>query len=132
MKTTMEEVLKGLECDYAEIRIEEKMTTSIRYSGKELEDIGNRTEKGGNVRICHKGGWSFVSFNSLDNMKEKAELCLKQATLVGKGESRLRKISAIDKTYKSQYKIDPRTVPLNEKEELCRNANDKILSEPIQ
>ncbi|GAG96120.1 unnamed protein product, partial [marine sediment metagenome] len=37
--------------------------------GKELEAIGESSEKGGAIRAKIKGGWSFVSFNDIDKLK---------------------------------------------------------------
>jgi len=128
MKQIIKDVIKKLSCDYAEIRIEEKQITNVAFSGKELEKIGTDFVLGGNVRVCHKGGWSFVSFNDLARLEKAAEECVNTAKKIGTKKTVLRKIPVIDKAYKSKFKINPRSVSLEEKEKLCRDANDFILS----
>jgi len=62
------EALKGYSADYIEARLEQSQTSHISYRGRELESIGRATATGGNVRALVKGGWGFISFNSLDEL----------------------------------------------------------------
>lgn len=128
MEQIIKEVIKKMSCDYAEIRIEEKQDTSVYFSGKEIEKIGTDFILGGNIRVCHKGGWSFVSFNDLKELEKAANECINMAKKIGSKNTRLKKIPIINKTYKSKFKIDPRKISLEEKEKLCRSANEFILS----
>ena len=73
------EALKGHNADYIEARLEESQSSYITYRGRELESIGRATAIGGNVRALVKGGWGFVSFNSLDTLQNSVELAVKQA-----------------------------------------------------
>ena len=82
------ESLRGHEADYIEIRFEESDSTHIQYRGMELEDISETTSEGGCVRALVKGGWGFVSFNSLDDLRRQVQLAVKQARLVGKGPAK--------------------------------------------
>ena len=68
------EALKGHDAEYVEIRLEESVSTRIQYRGKELEDISEPTSAGGCARALVKGGWGFVSFNDLDNLREKVKI----------------------------------------------------------
>ena len=128
MEQIIKEVIKKMVCDYAEIRIEEKQITSIIFSGKEIEKVGTDFVLGGDIRVCHKGGWSFISFNDLNQLEKNASECIKMAKKIGTKKTILKKIPIINKTYKSKYKIDPRKVPLEKKEQLCRSINNFILS----
>lgn len=128
MKQIIKDIIKKLPCDYAEIRIEEKKITNVYLSGKEIEKIGTDFVLGGNIRVCHKGGWSFISFNDLDQLEKAAFECVDKAKKIGTKKTVLKKIPVINMNYKSKYKIDPRKIPLEEKEKLCRSANEFILS----
>ncbi len=128
MKQIINEVIKKMTCDYAEIRIEEKQITNIIFSGKEIERIGTNFILGGNIRVCDKGGWSFISFNDLNQLEKSAYECVKMTKKIGTKKTILKKIPIINKTYKSKYKINPKKVSLEEKEKLCRSTNDFILS----
>ncbi|MFH1562296.1 MAG: TldD/PmbA family protein [Nitrospirota bacterium] len=114
--------------DYLEIRVEEIQTTKIDFGGKELENIGNTTKIGGNVRALVNGGWGFVSFNTIDELDSYVELAIKEAKLTGKTKFQLTPIKPV-----IDYKIigsgkDPKNISLEEKHDLCQNYNLIILN----
>jgi TldD protein len=116
--------------DYLEIRLEEKTVTSVMYAGKELEGVGANTVKGGNVRALYKGGWGFVSFNSLDQLDSKVAEACRAAKLVGKGKSKLAQAPKVTASIKASLDDDPRRVPLEQKVELAKKYNDLIIGSP--
>jgi len=83
------ELIRRGEADYIEARLEESQNSHIVYRGRELESIGRSEAVGGNVRAMVRGGWGFVSFNSLSNLRNRVEMAIKQATLVGSETSQL-------------------------------------------
>ena len=87
LRDLIEQVVRGQDADYVEIRIDENETTRVQYRGRELEDIGQSTNLGGAVRAAVKGGWGFASFNDLSNLRDKVELAVQQARLIGKESS---------------------------------------------
>ncbi|HTY08419.1 MAG TPA: TldD/PmbA family protein [Candidatus Edwardsbacteria bacterium] len=113
--------------DYCEVRLEQRVTTSVNYSGKELEAIGSNTSSGGNVRALHKGGWGFASFNTIGELPAKMAEAERAARLVGRGRSMLAKVKPVRDDVKLVIGDDPREVPLEEKEALCRRYNELIL-----
>ncbi|MCU0606494.1 MAG: TldD/PmbA family protein [Candidatus Edwardsbacteria bacterium] len=113
--------------DYLEVRLEERATTSVNYSGRELEAVGTNTSRGGNVRALHKGGWGFASFNSIDELPAKAAEAEQAARLVGRGRSRLARVRPAVAEIRVVVGDDPREVPLAEKEALCARYNQLIL-----
>ena len=123
-------VLKGHEADYIEIRFEEGQSTRIVYRGERLEEIGRTSGVGGNVRALVKGGWGFVSFNNLDGLKQKVELAVAQARLVGRGGSTLGSITPVHDVVAAETKKDPTTVPLEDKKLILDEYNDLIMSTP--
>jgi TldD protein len=130
MQSEVESALKGHDADYLEIRIEESQSTRIQYRDRTIEDIGRTTSLGGNVRAMIKGGWGFVSFNSLGNLRDKAALAVKQARLVGREESRLAPVDPIIDSVEDRVRNDPATVPLAQKKVILDSYNEIIWSAP--
>lgn len=62
--------LKKILVDYAEIRIEKRQNEGCSFRNGTLENMIETIEVGGTVRVLNNGNWSFVSFNSLDNLRE--------------------------------------------------------------
>ena len=129
MRDEFTNVLKGHNADYIEIRLEESHITRIIYRGKRLEEIGKTSSTGGNVRAMVKGGWGFVSFNNADELRDKVELAIKQARLVGKQDFKLSQTEPIIDVVTTEAKGDPTTtIPLASKKQLLDEYNDIILS----
>ena len=128
MEGLIKKALGQAQADYLEIRLEERSTTSVIYAGKELDSVGANTSKGGNVRALYKGGWGFVSFNSMDQLESKVAEACRAARLVGKGKSVLAKVPKVTADIKVSLKDDPRKVSLAQKVELARKYNDIIIN----
>ncbi|HEY8490632.1 MAG TPA: TldD/PmbA family protein [Dehalococcoidia bacterium] len=126
----IEAALKGHNADYVELRLEESEGTRISYRGRELEDITRSRNLGGCVRAAVKGGWGFVSFNSLDGLREKVELAVSQARLVGTERTRLAEIPAVEDVVEPEVGEDPFQVPLAEKKRILDEYNEIIWSTP--
>ncbi len=121
---------KGQPADYIEVRIEEREASRIQYRGRELEETGLSTSLGGNVRALVNGGWGFVSFNELEGLKEKVELAVKQARLVGKEVSSFAPVAPVVDMVEPEGKKDPTTIPLAQKKNLLDEYNEIIWSTP--
>ncbi|MDY6892342.1 MAG: TldD/PmbA family protein, partial [Chloroflexota bacterium] len=130
MRNELDGVLKGHDADYVEIRLEESQVTRIVYRGERLEEIGRTSSLGGNVRALSRGGWGFVSFNHTDNLRDRVELAVKQARLVGKEDSRFVPTGPVVDIVAAETKKDPTTVLLASKKQLFDEYNDIILSTP--
>ncbi len=124
------QALKGQPADYVELRIEEREASRIQYRGRELEEIGRSTSIGGNVRALVKGGWGFVSFNELDRLRERVELAVRQARLVGKEVSSLAPAAPVVDVVEPEAARDPTTIPLARKKGLLDEYNEIIWSTP--
>lgn len=124
------ELVRRGQADYVEAHLEESQTSHIIYRGKELESIGRSESVGGNVRAMVRGGWGFVSFNSLDNLRGRVEMAISQASLVGSGTSRLAAVApAVDRVPVGVDR-DPVTIPLAEKKQLLDEYNEIIWRQP--
>src|SRR3990172_7834202 len=71
MRDFLAEAMKGYDAEYIDVRVEERRATRISFRGRDLEEIGENTDRGGNVRALVKGGWGFVCFNDLDDLRSK-------------------------------------------------------------
>ena len=124
------EQLNKHSADYIEARLEESQTSHITYRGKELESIGRATATGGNIRALVRGGWGFVSFNSLDELPGRVELAVKQARLVGSRQSKLAPVAPVVDTVPWEADKNPVTIPLTEKKQLLDEYNEIIWRTP--
>ena len=124
------EALKKYNADYIEARLEESQTSYITYRGKELENIGRSTAAGGNVRALVKGGWGFVSFNSLDDLPARVEQAIKQAQLVGGKKSGLAPVEPVIDKVSNHVDGNSADSPLSEKKLLLDEYNEIVWRTP--
>ncbi len=127
MKDRLLDLCQKLPADYAEVRVQEGVSTSVHYSGKELEDIGERTQRGGCVRVLKDGGWGFATFNDLDAMEKYARMALEQAELVDGSKFTLAPVEPVRQVYRTPVDTDPADVPLADKQAMCHRYNQAIL-----
>lgn len=113
--------------DYLELRLEESESTLISFQGKDLSAVDRNLGLTGGIRACHKGGWSFVTFNSLENIQQRIEAAISQAKLVGKETTQLAPIVPVVDEVKANIKDDPRGYSLQDKKELLGYYNDLLL-----
>lgn len=124
------EALKGQDAEYIEIRLEESSSTHIQYRGRELEDVGETLSGGGCVRALVRGGWGFVTFNDLDDLRGRVRLAVKQAGLVGRkdtGFSIMKMKPVVDYIEESVQK-SPSTLKLADKKHLLDEYNEVLWS----
>lgn len=126
MKDRIHDALRGWDVDYVEIRVEESATDRIQYRGRDLEDIGKSSSLGGAVRALHRGGWGFVSFNSLDDLRSRVRAAVEQAKLVGRETSTLADIPAVETEITARIVKDPSSVSLSSKKLLLDEYNEQI------
>jgi TldD protein len=130
LREQLSDALKQDSADYIEVRLEESQSSRIIYRAERLEEIGRSSSIGGNVRALVKGGWGFVSFNTLENIRDNVKLAVEQARLVGRGKSQLSEVQPVVDSVPASIKKDPTTIPLAAKKELLDEYNDIILSTP--
>ena len=122
----LSESLKGYDADYVEVRLEESQTSHITYRGREIESVNRSTAVGGNARALVRGGWGFVSFNSLDDLPDRIEEAVKQARFVGNEESKLAPIDTVTDAVVTEANRNPVTIPLAQKKRLLDEYNEII------
>jgi TldD protein len=123
--------LKKHPADYIEAHLEESQTSQIIYRGQEVESVGRSAAAGGNVRALVRGGWGFVSFNSLEELPGKVALAVEQARLTGSGESQLAPVAPVeDKVAPGRNEKNPVVIPLKTKKRLLDEYNGIIWGIP--
>ena len=125
--------LRGQRADYIEVRVEESGTTSIRFRGRELEEVGRSRALGGNVRALVKGGWGFVSFNDVRNLRPYVEQAIHQARLVQREPVALTPAPVVQDTLTVNVPRDVRNVSVDDKVDLLKEYNELLWSSaPLQ
>ncbi|MSQ32221.1 MAG: TldD/PmbA family protein [Dehalococcoidia bacterium] len=126
----IEAAVKGHNADYVEVRVEANESTRVAYRGRELDDIGQTTNLGGCARVCVKGGWGFITFNKLDDLRAKVDLAVQQARLVGNEKTDLAEVKPVVEIVKPYIVKDPRPIPLSKKKEYLDQYNEIIWRTP--
>jgi TldD protein len=114
--------------DYLEVRVEQSEATAIAFRGEKLDAVDRSFGLSGGIRACHNGGWSFVTFNGLAELKDRIEEAISQAKIVGKEKTLLAAIEASEDYVKLEMGRDPRGVSLQEKRQLIEEYNKLLLA----
>jgi TldD protein len=124
MEQIMKTALRGLDADYADIRIERSETTSLNYMGPVLEDMGTVTTLGGCVRVSKRGGWGFSSFNKIEDAEISAKAACDMAKLAGESQTVLAPVEPVIARVKNSVRKNPVEISLEEKLLLLKKYND--------
>lgn len=113
--------------DYLEIRVEQSEATSLSFRGPQLDGVDRGFALSGGIRACDRGGWSFVTFNGLEELNSRIEEAISQAKLVGRETTRLAPTEPIEDRVTVKLARDPRGVSLEDKRELLEAYNQLLL-----
>lgn len=113
--------------DYLEIRMEQSESSLISYRGAQLDAVDRSFSMIGGVRACHKGGWSFVTFNGLADLNSRIEEAIAQAKLVGSETTQLAVIEPLQDYVAVELGRDPRGISLDTKRQLVERYNQLLL-----
>ncbi|MFA6472136.1 MAG: TldD/PmbA family protein [Candidatus Latescibacterota bacterium] len=127
MEQVMKSALRGIDADYADIRVERSDTTSLAYMGPVLEDIGTFMTLGGCIRVCIKGGWGFASFSRIEDAEKSVHEAFVLAKLAGESKTVLAPVEPLTVRVKNSAGKDPADVPLDEKLLLLKKYNDMMV-----
>ena len=130
MRDLIQDALRGHNADYVEARLEEAVSSHISYAGRDLEDIGASSSRGGNARALVGGGWGFVSFNDLSHLRDKVALAVSQARMVGGDRVSLAPVEPRVAIVPPHVVKDPTQIPLAVKKALLDEYNGIMLSVP--
>ena len=120
-----EKALEALPSDvtYADVRIIERETQAISIRNGVPERIEHRIDMGAGIRVLVSGAWGFAGTSDLskDSLVRASRLALKIANassaLRGR-EVRLSAASPLKARWENEAKIDPFSIPVEEKLEL--------------
>ena len=129
-RDVLQESLKGHDSRYVEIRVEQTVSSSIRYRGKDLEEAGSSSGIGGCVRALSDGGWGFACFSSLEGIKEKAKLAVRNSKLVKGNRIDLAPIDPVVDYVPATTVKNPSSVSLPDKKKLLDEYIDLIWETP--
>ena len=130
-KPFLADILSGLASEYADIRIEESEQARIVYRGRELDEIGRAFEKGGCLRVFHRGNWGSASFNQVDEkLKGLARDVAAAVEAMPARPETLGELPPLTEKVTVAEADDPRKVPLAEKRALIQRYNDILLKTP--
>ncbi|MBE9032729.1 TldD/PmbA family protein [filamentous cyanobacterium LEGE 11480] len=110
------------QADFIAIRLESSEGADVMLRGQTLETLSKGLAIGGQVRVCHKGGWGFASFNRLDRLADRVEEAIAAAKLVGHETTQLAAIDPVQTIYQIPTpQGDPRQISLATKKRLCED-----------
>ncbi|MGB2926624.1 MAG: TldD/PmbA family protein [Limnothrix sp.] len=115
--------------DFLTIRLEQSEGSSILLRNHKVETLSESTSLGGQVRVCHRGGWGFAAFNDLGSLRLRIEEAIAAAKLIGEDETTLAAIEPIQAVCTLPLVgSDPRQISLQRKKELCDYYNELLRS----
>ena len=127
-------VLESLDCQYAEVRFSSGMSTSIYFSGRELESIKSGDSTGGSVRVLKNGAWGFVAFNDPENIEGHIRNCLDLSSRINPGpheRSAVQPVPPVVLDFSDPCVTDFSKISIDEKFELIRGYNEILNSSPL-
>lgn len=130
MLKKLKEGIKVSKGEFTEIRVEKAQRTNVKYEKDKLMNIDSSEEVGGFVRTLVQGGWGIATFNSLNEIPDKA----KKAHRIGKEVSshledsiELAEVAAEKDEIRSDQIKDFREVSLEAKRDTVKRYNRKML-----
>jgi TldD protein len=123
-------IITKYNAEYIDVHLEESQSSSLTYRGKELESVDKTQAVGGNIRALVKGGWGFVSFNSLEDLEAKAKQAVDQASFVSGGDAKIGPVRPIVDKVAGNFKENPVNIPLSQKKQLLDEYNEIVWSTP--
>lgn len=129
IKVTLPELIGRYQsqADFISIRLEQSEGTQISLRSDQVETLSEGIAMGGQVRVCHQGGWGFASFNRWEQLRQRLEEAIAAARLIGDDETLLAPIDPVQQTFINPLTgKDPRQISLADKKALCDHYNDLL------
>ena len=129
MLGTLENILNGIEADYADIRYERKSELRIGFSGRELSELTPSGGSGFVLRVLSGGGFSSVPFTREDEAEEAIRKAVKNAVLLGRDRKiKLEQGEIVKGEFIPPMHGDPADLPVEEKIDLLKGYDEIPLS----
>jgi len=124
------DIISRYDAEYIEVHLEESQASHLTYRGKVLESSDKTSAVGGNVRALVRGGWGFVSFNNLDELRSKVDKAVEQARFVSGGDVKIREFQPIVDRVSGEVHQNPVDIPLAQKKQILDEYNEIIWRTP--
>jgi len=126
------DVLAANKAAYGDARIVESMSEGIAVSGKKPEEIRRMESAGFGVRALFDGGWGFASCKNMDISSVRATVLkavsiARSSAKVKSPKERFIPSEKIQDEYIAPCKINPFSVPLEDKLSLLYKATEAML-----
>ncbi|BCL82820.1 peptidase C69 [Ktedonobacteria bacterium brp13] len=118
---------------YADVRVVERTTEGIEVRNGRVEGVARSTSYGFNVRVLVNGAWGFASsaqmeLAEVEKVAKQAVQIARASALVAGEPVRLSPLPPQKGSYSTPIKIDPFSIPLNEKVQLLLDADTAMRS----
>jgi len=127
MKELIQKALDNSGADYLEIRLEEWRRMNIVYRGSDLDEFSSSHSIGGHIRALKDGGWGNASFTDIKQLPLLCKSAENAARLVKSCDVKLAPVDIQHDKIKPRMIRNPRDIDVEEKEEMVRRYNDKII-----
>ncbi|MEN6521325.1 MAG: TldD/PmbA family protein [Armatimonadota bacterium] len=138
MKEFTEKVLqkaKDLGASYADVRIVKGASESISVKKGNVDSLASSTNYGFGVRVIVNGSWGFSSSSmvrddEIDRVVDEAVRIARASSYVKKEDVKLAPVEPVEGKFKSEWKVNPFEVPLEEKISLLLDADSIMREQP--
>lgn len=127
MKQRLQDALKKVNADYADIRFETNDSTSFLFRGKEQDGALTGMTQSGVARACINGGWGCVAFDSPDDLEGKLREACECARMVGHEKTMIADAPVVQADFKAKMADDFRNHSLSEKVSAIEKYNEVVL-----
>ncbi len=125
------ETARGAGAAYADMRVAERRLSMIRIKNDIVEGLSDNANSGFGIRVLADGAWGFSS-SSIVNRKEVQRVA-EEAVQIAKASARVKaedvtlsEVPSREDTYRTTWKTDPWTVPLEDRIELLLDAQKAL------
>lgn len=130
MEDRLKEAVSSLSVDYMDIRLEDRKETRITYLGKDLDELSETHNFGGVVRVLDRGSWGIVTFSDLKYLEKSLFLAVREAKIKKKGKTLIADSPPVRDVVKANVKTNPADVSLEDKLDLIKQYNQRIMDHP--
>jgi TldD protein len=118
---------------YVDVRVMERTTEGIDVKNGRVEGVASEESSGFNVRVIVNGAWGFASsalldFSEAERIAQQAVSIAHASSLVAGNAIQLSALSVQKGSYRTPVRIDPFSVPLNQKVQLLLDADAAMRS----
>jgi TldD protein len=127
------DLIRQAGCEYGDIRICHYRRQNLSASDRSLNRLSDNVSSGFGVRVLLDGAWGFVASHritpaEITRIVNLAVETAKGSRLTQQEPVKLVPVEAYQDRYITPIKIDPFTVPIQEKAELLLQINEQFLS----